>query len=61
MLAKEIKKYMDILEDAECKAKDDNELDFVYEMMDEFDEYGGDAHVSDEKLDKLDKIVKIVW
>ena len=56
MKAGDIDNYADILESAELNAKNDWEMDFVFDLMNKFDEYGDDTFVSEAQLEKLEKI-----
>jgi len=47
MIAGDIDNYADLLEQAELNAKNDWEMDFVFDLMNKFDEYGDDTYVSD--------------
>ena len=59
MTAGDIENYADILEQAELNAKNDWEMDFVFDLMNKFDEYGDDTYVSDAQIEKLEKIAGI--
>lgn len=59
MIAGDIDNYADILEQAELNAKNDWEMDFVFDLMNKFDEYGDDTFVSEAQLEKLEKIARV--
>jgi len=59
MIASDIDNYADLLESAELNAKNDWEMDFVFDLMNKFDEYGDDTYVSEAQLEKLEKIARI--
>ena len=59
MKAGDIDNYAYILEQAELNAKNDWEMDFVFDMMNKFDEYGDDTYVSEAQLERLEKIAGV--
>ena len=56
MIAADIDNYAELLDDAECKARDDDELNFVYSLANAFDEYGDDVVVNEVDFLRLEKI-----
>ncbi len=59
MIAGDIDNYAAILEQSELNAKNDWEMDFVFDLMNKFDEYGDDTYVSDAQLERLEKIARV--
>lgn len=56
MKAHEIDNYEDLIEEAECEANSDWEMDFVSDLKDKYDQYGDNTYVSEAQLAKLEKI-----
>ena len=57
MIAADIDNYAEILDEAECKARDDIELKFVWSLANAFDEHGDDAVVKEVYYLRLERIV----
>ena len=59
MKAQEIDNYEELLEEADIKASNDWEMDFVSDLKEKFEQYGDDTYVSDAQLEKLEAIAKL--
>jgi len=59
MKAQEIDNYEELLEEADIKASNDWEMDFVSDLKEKFEQYGDDTYVSEAQLEKLEVIANL--